>query len=220
MRFMLPKIIVLLISALWFAPISVIGQEKFRFFNYYHQRVSQFNKVPFNTGEIIFLGDSITDHGEWHEFFPDHNVINRGIGGDNTVGLRHRIEQIYKRKPAKVFLMIGVNDLFANRTPQKVAKGVAQILDSLLIHTPDTEIYLQSLLPTRRIDGIDNEVVKAVNVELEKLASEKKLPFINLYPLFESEDGMLSQKYTSDGIHLNGAGYQHWVNQIHTLLVN
>lgn len=216
---MFPKFVALLISALWIAPMSVVGQEKFRFFDYYHQRVSQFNKVPFNTGEIIFLGDSITDHGEWHEFFPDHNVINRGIGGDNTVGVRHRIAQIYKRKPAKVFLMVGVNDLFANRTPKKVASGVGRILDSLQIHTPDTEIYLQSLLPTRRIEGIENDTIKAVNVELRKIASDKDIPFIHLYPLFEGPDGMLSDKYTSDGIHLNGAGYQLWVNQIHTLLV-
>ena len=35
-------------------------------------------------GEVIFLGDSITEGGMWKKLFPDAGATNRGIGGDAT----------------------------------------------------------------------------------------------------------------------------------------
>ena len=49
------------------------------FSTYYHQRVSLFRTLPQTKGDIIFLGNSITDGGEWGEMFADLKVKNRGI---------------------------------------------------------------------------------------------------------------------------------------------
>ena len=83
---------------------------------YYHQRWSLFQSFTQTKGDIIFAGNSITDGSEWNELFGDKRIKNRGISGDITTGVIHRLDEIVKRKPAKVFLMIGTNDLARNNT--------------------------------------------------------------------------------------------------------
>ena len=86
--------------------IAQVKQPSFAdslFSTYYHQRVSLFRSLPQTTGDIVFLGNSITDGGEWTEMFADQKVKNRGISGDITPGLLNRLDEVYNRKPAKVF---------------------------------------------------------------------------------------------------------------------
>jgi hypothetical protein len=53
----------------------------------YTQRVALFEKEPVFTGRIIFLGNSITQIGNWKKLLNDSTVINRGIAGDITFGV-------------------------------------------------------------------------------------------------------------------------------------
>ena len=40
--------------------------------------------TPFRgSADIVMLGDSLTEWGNWHELVPEYRVINRGISGDN-----------------------------------------------------------------------------------------------------------------------------------------
>src|SRR5688572_21180522 len=80
------------------------------FSTYYQQRVTHFKSLPNTKGDIVFIGNSITDGGEWNELFNDLKIKNRGISGDVSTGVLHRMDEIAQRKPAKVFLLIGVND--------------------------------------------------------------------------------------------------------------
>ena len=56
---------------------------------------------------LVFLGDSITDDGNWDKLFPNLSAENRGIGGDSTLGLLNRLDQIIALQPSQIFLMIG-----------------------------------------------------------------------------------------------------------------
>ncbi|MDQ3279044.1 MAG: hypothetical protein M3Q06_12005, partial [Bacteroidota bacterium] len=69
------------------------------FSTYYHQRVTHFKSLPKTTGDILFLGNSITDGGEWSELFNDVKVKNRGISGDVTAGVLNRLAEVAQRKP-------------------------------------------------------------------------------------------------------------------------
>src|SRR4051794_12392088 len=48
--------------------------------------------LPNTSEEIVFAGDSITASILWSEYYSD--IRNRGIGGDSSVGLRERIDEI------------------------------------------------------------------------------------------------------------------------------
>ena len=67
--------------------------------------------MPDTPNEIIMLGNSITDGCEWSELFQNSNIKNRGISGDITEGVLYRLDEVTRSKPAKVFLLIGINDL-------------------------------------------------------------------------------------------------------------
>jgi hypothetical protein len=119
--------------------LSVFGQLKkpslpdSLFTTYYHQQVSHFKTLPKTNADIIFIGNSITEGAEWSELLGDNRIKNRGISGDVSAGVINRIGEVAQRKPAKVFLMIGVNDLSRGIAPDSVLKNI--FLDSCLPKT-------------------------------------------------------------------------------------
>jgi lysophospholipase L1-like esterase len=93
------------------------------------------------------LGNSITDGGEWAEMFQNPHIKNRGISGDISAGVLNRIDEVAERKPAKVFLLIGTNDLARGISPDSVVKNIRQIVAILHETSPKTQIFVQSIFP-------------------------------------------------------------------------
>ena len=65
-------------------------------------RIAKFEAEPVSTGRVIFLGNSITQGGDWAKLTGDSTVVNRGIGADVTFGLRTRLDDVTRRKPSKL----------------------------------------------------------------------------------------------------------------------
>lgn len=189
--------------------------SSFRFY-YYDQKLSMFEQMPTPKNCIVWLGDSITDGGEWSELFPQYKSMDRGISSDNTFGVLYRLHEIVRRKPKKLFILIGINDIGKNIPDQVIVNNYRKIIDSLQLQTPSTKIYVQSILPTN--DSFTNfknhqnktEHIVFVNAELKKICAEKNITYINLYDAFLNADGKMNEKYTNDGLHLTGEGYLKW----------
>jgi lysophospholipase L1-like esterase len=215
------KVIVLFFSTLF---IGVFAQEtKQNFHNYfYDQRRSFFEAMPVEKNEIIMLGNSITNCANWDELFPNKHIKNRGISGDITLGVLDRMDEIVKRKPKKIFILIGINDISLGINKSVILTNYQGIISKIKTDSPKTKIYIQSILPTNdEFDKFKNhqgkmDIIKAVNVELEKMANENKVNFLNIFPEFLDENGKLSKKYTNDGLHLLGEGYMHWASILKT----
>ncbi len=77
-----------------FAQIQLPSYSDSLFPTYYWQRVTHFNTLPQSKDDIIFLGNSITDGDEWSELFDDNHIKNRGISGNITAGVIHRLDGI------------------------------------------------------------------------------------------------------------------------------
>ncbi|WP_081479998.1 GDSL-type esterase/lipase family protein [Solitalea canadensis] len=185
---------------------------------YYDQKRSLFELLPDTKNEIIFLGNSITDIGEWAELFQNPSVKNRGISSDITFGVIDRLPEVLSSKPAKIFYMIGINDIAKNIPDSVILANHQRIVSIIKQQSPTTKIYIQSLLPTNN-EFIEfkrhqnkTEHIIAVNDGLRELAKREQVTFIDLYPKFIDENGKLDKKYTNDGLHLKGAGYIKWVN--------
>lgn len=184
---------------------------------YYRQKVTQFNLIPdTETGEIIFLGDSITDIAEWADLFKNYRIKNRGISGDGTEGILNRLTEVTRRKPSRIFLMIGINDL-ANGVPDSViVSNYARIMDRIRLESPATKLYVQSILPTNdqftefaRHQHKEAQIL-AINGQLERMALQRGYTYVNLCDAMCDSNGKLSTKYTNDGLHLTGPGYLVW----------
>ncbi|MBK8292906.1 MAG: sialate O-acetylesterase [Flammeovirgaceae bacterium] len=86
---------------------------------HYWVRVEKFKKETNISGKVVFLGNSITEGGNWKKLLKDSTIINRGISGDNTFGVIARIDEIVKLKPASLFILIGTNDL-SKKIPDEI----------------------------------------------------------------------------------------------------
>ncbi|MGD0500001.1 MAG: GDSL-type esterase/lipase family protein [Bryobacteraceae bacterium] len=158
---------------------------------------------------IVFLGDSLTANCEWRELLGNRGaILNRGIGGETSADALKRSAGVAGMHPLAVFLMVGDND------PQELGYAPADTLDNdreivRTIHqvSPDTVIYLQSLLPTAAPKF--NRWSEQVNRGLAAMADGDRLRFINLRPAF-LRDGVVGKEFVVDGIHLSGKGYLLW----------
>ena len=181
---------------------------------YYLQRVSQFQLLPISNSDIIFLGDSITDEGEWAELLGNPHVKNRGISGDTTMGILHRLEDIVAFQPAKIFIMIGINNLIHyQQSAAEIFTNYKKIVIKIRDRSPNTEIFIQSILPIHhpksglKINDCDRV---QLNSCLQELATEYSLTYIDLFSQLSDANYQLDERYTLDGVHLNGQAYLIW----------
>ena len=172
---------------------------------------------PAGARPIVFLGDSITASCEWREMFGGETLIlNRGIGGDTSAGALMRADSVAALKPLAVFLMIGTNDpQLLNCSPEQTVANVRSIVELILRKSPQTVIYLQSILPSGVMKF--NRWSSQVNELISQLADGQSVVFLNLRPAFLTGD-LLNPRCTADGLHLNGFGYLVWKTQIEPIM--
>ena len=183
---------------------------------YYARRATLFAELPIGKKDIVMLGNSLTDGGEFHELLGNSHIKNRGIVGDIIQGLIDRIYPIIKGQPKKLFIMCGVNDISHDVSADSIARAMERLILIVKQGSPRTKVYLQSLLPFnndvrewRLLKGRDHIVVEA-NALLEQVARRHGVTWINLYPLFADDQGRLRADLTNDGLHLMGKGYLIW----------
>jgi lysophospholipase L1-like esterase len=189
---------------------------------HYDQRQTLFERLSVTKESTVMLGDSMILYNEWAEEFPISPILNRGIGGDTTFGLLKRLDTITSGKPKRIVLMIGVNDISKGFTEKQTLKNYDKILSTIQEKSPSTKIIMTSVLPVNNeLYGyrVHNSQVVSLNTGLKNLASEHKIPMINIHDQFLKGDYMDSQ-YTSDGLHLNGKGYAIWVNALRSYMEN
>ncbi|CDB83793.1 beta-lactamase [Bacteroides clarus CAG:160] len=191
--------------------------------DHYYKRFLQFMDEPaIGNKDIVMLGNSLTENGgDWAARLGNKNVRNRGIIGDEVMGVYDRLHQILPGHPAKLFLLIGVNDVSHDLTTDTIVGMIRVTVERIRKESPDTKLYLQSLLPInesfgryKRLAG-KTSMIPEINKQLEELAKEKGLTYINLFPLFtEKGSNVLRAELTTDGLHLKEEGYKIWVKAI------
>lgn len=192
------------------------------YYPYYYQRVEQFKKEPPVTNkDIVFVGNSLTEGGKWGELLKKKNIVNRGIVGDEIMGIYDRMEQILPGKPKKIFLMSGTNDVSHDLTTDEIVSRMALLIDRIQAESPKTKLYLQSLLPInesfgryKRMNGKTSQIPE-INEKLKVLAQEKGIVFIDLFPLFtQPGTNVLRSELTTDGLHLKEEAYTIWAKAL------
>lgn len=190
--------------------------------SYYQQRVAYFNKMPQVKNAVVFLGNSITERGEWQEILSGYKypIVNRGVGGDNSFGILARMDEILAAKPRAIFLMDGINDLFRKLPYEVSINNYRRIIRMIKAKSPKTKIYIESALPineemtTAAYTKGRGKMVPVLNEKIKELASTEGITYLNIVPLFEDENGNLKKEVTMDGVHLKASAYITWVNYL------
>jgi len=183
-------------------------------------RIAKFAKEPIVTGRVIFLGNSITEMGDWKKATGDTTVINRGIGGDITYGILKRLKDITDRQPSKVFLLIGINDIGKDIPDSVIADNDLKIVREIQSKCPQTKIYVESVLPVNSTipnfpQHYDKEQhVVALNKLLKANAAEGGYTYVDIFHLFTDSHGRLKSELTYEGLHVKPPAYIIWVNYL------
>lgn len=175
-------------------------------------------------GDVIFLGDSITEGWEgngrkaWKEYFGEFEPVNLGIGGDQTGHVLWRItegKELEHLKPKVAVIMIGTNN---GHSPAHVAGGIKAIVEELKKQKPHIKILVLGVFP--RGSGVKGDKsipaaklskkVPAINAIIAKLDDGKTVFYKDIGNSFLAEDGGLSRDIMDDYLHLTAKGYAIW----------
>ena len=217
-------LVILLVAAVVTLSVLLARQKKIskQAPTYYDQKCAAFalENSNFSQGQIVFIGDSITDGYRLSDFYADLPlaVYNRGIGGDVTSGVYDRLKtSLYDLAPKKIVLLIGINDINSGRTNDEIIANYTSILEEIKKNLPAADVTCLSVLPMHdkvAAWGIDLEKataqIKDLNGKIKTLAEGKGYRYIDLFSLVSDGNDRLVEGYTYDGLHLNADGYAIW----------
>lgn len=97
------------------------------------------------------------------------------------------------------------------------------IITKLKDSSPNTQIYMQSILPIGE-DKANNptnilNIITELNHILKEISSKHEIiEYIEIGDLLKDEQEFLKKIYTEDDIHLNGVAYQIWNDSLENYL--
>lgn len=216
-----------LLNVVLFAALIYIGGYRTDYFKRMHAKLTHTPYVPERVDQncvtswnnciekldmevdVVFFGDSETAGGDFQNAFPNVKSINLGYIGEDTKGMLRRVEAIAAVQPKKIFLMAGINGL-RQQSMEEFEYWYATLVDSIQDAVPEAELYIESILPVARYsDYCDNAKIRDANAILQRLVTERNIPFIDLYNAY-AKDGVLPDDMTYDGLHLTIEAYSVW----------
>lgn len=185
---------------------KVDDARRIAFETHYNDRLILFkeeNKHA-NNVDVVFLGDSLTEGYDVQSYYPNYNVLNRGIGGDTTVGVEKRLDvSVFDANPKITAMLIGANNM------STMLDNYENILIKYQEKAPNMKVVLLSLTSMSKEWGRKNELAKSNNIKIKEYADKYGYAFVDLYnPLLDTSKNELKQEYTIDGGHLTAKGYE------------
>lgn len=168
--------------------------------------------------KILFLGDSLIEYFDWKARFPDHEVANLGVAGESVQGLLSRIVRILSAHSdvELIFIMSGINNLAMGDT--EFYNFYRVILEKLSFVYQRADIYVQSLLPAL-VEFISDASIVEANSELEKIARETGVHYLDVHGKFIDSSGRPIKEYLlDDGVHVSRAGYDVWAGIVEEVI--
>lgn len=177
--------------------------------------------------DAVFIGDSRTvgmyEYGELEDtaaFYASTGLTVYKLFDSAIVevpGQKKKItieEALQENTFAKIYLMIGINEMGTGTVETFIAK-YKEVVEHLKELQPGAIIYIQGIIKvtterSNQGDYINNEGIEARNQELEKLADNRSVFYLDVNPLICDETGGLIESYTFDGVHLKAKYIQIW----------
>jgi lysophospholipase L1-like esterase len=168
----------------------------------------------FYAQNLVFIGDSLTEWGDWEQRFPGYQVTNLGISGETVEGLLARRERIRTKieNPDFIFLMTGINNIATGH--YDIIHPYREIVRNLTTWYKQSKVVVQSLLP---VDGkwVSATVIQDVNRQLREISCEFNTEYLDVHRLFVDAQGVPTKGYLSDdGVHLAEKGYDVWAQEV------
>lgn len=187
---------------------------------FYHADLSYFD-------DALFIGDSRTvglyEYGGLgnaevfaHSGMSIYKVFNEEF--ELQSGEKVTLETaLQKKKFGKIYIMLGINELGYDfdQTVERFNEAIALIREL----QPEALIFIQANLHITNAKSEDSELFNNTNIDLfnqavGKLADGKNIFYLDVNPLYDDEEGGLSEEFTTDHAHILGKYYVDWVDFI------
>jgi len=184
----------------------------------YTSFIKLFKTYKTTQANIVFLGNSITQGGNWSELLGRKNIANRGIPGDMLEGFLARLNDVITLRPKICIIMGGINDVYAWISVENIYKNYIKLLRKLKRNSIKpvlvSTLYAASTYPNSETR---NKEVTKLNKKVKKYANQYNIEYLDLNK-FLSRNEYLRKDVTVDGIHLNWLGYKIWTEQLDKIL--
>lgn len=179
-------------------------------------RYDAFKACKTDNNSIVFIGNSITNMGAWMEQFGSNpNFRNRGNSGCYSFESLDELESVLVGRPAKIFVMVGTNDIGGlTGTPESIALNARIMIERVKHESPGTEIYITSCFPSK--NGYRNlENLGKTNELLKEVCQETGTPYVDLW---DDLMGITTGELSADNLHVNAKGYYIWSRKLLPLI--
>ena len=215
----------LLLPLLLLSVIALAQETKpFNGKEHYKKRTALFNSQPIPAkGHIVMLGDSHVEFGnEWGELIQsDKVIINRGIIGDTSTGMKKRALHACKGKPSDLFIECGANDLASGISSKEVADGIISLISTLRKISPGTTLHVNSVLPINESFGRwktlkgKTDTIPVINLILQRYCADNGIDYVDIFSKrVEPGTNTMRLEYCKDGLHLLPKGYEVWATEL------
>ena len=179
-------------------------------------RYAQANSEMTVQPKAVFMGDSITQC--WYDadpsFFNDNNFACRGISGQTTSHMLVRMRKdVVDLHPKYVVILAGTNDIAKNNGFIEVDDIYGNIVSMCEIAKANkVKPVICSVLPVKQykwrpeVTDCAERIIR-LNAMLEDYAKASRCIYVDYHSVMKDDENGLPQKWSYDGVHLNGDGY-------------
>lgn len=177
--------------------------------------------------DALFIGDSRTVGLEIYGNIPGATFLAVSGGGLYSVPYQYvdvagygevTLDELLDHYSfGKIYLMLGVNDLWEDRDSN--VQAYRNLLDKILEKQPDAIVYAQANLQVSEAFSAGNSYVNRANVnwfnqQIRMMADNDRVYYLDVNLVFVDYNGYLAPIYTGDGLHLYGEYYEIWAQWI------
>ena len=188
--------------------------------------------------DVVFLGDSVTEGLDLYQnpalgvatvlgyrgAVPSDIVNRKSMNrykSETVIATEVALDVIGQKQPKAVYLMFGANAL-ATSADEAVEKGYFGYYEQMIgaireVAGQDVEIYIQSMTPVTTDytnSNLNNERIQRINQQLAQMALKYSCHYLDVYSALLDDSGGLNPGYTTEGLHLNSAGYGAWMDYL------
>lgn len=162
----------------------------------------------------VFMGDSITEGFAVNEILPEDSVM-AGAGATARWIYETYIDALAKKKPDKVFIMLGSDDMLMPKgDPKELFRNdLTKLVNKIKEELPGTKIYLQSITPVTQ-EALKQEPrygrIDEYNELLKELAGELSVNYTDIGTIANQNPNLFAE----DGIHFKKEFYTLWLNKL------
>ena len=167
----------------------------------------------------IFIGDSIIDGIAYYNYIDSAQIY---ADGNNTTDKTEKyLDDIIKLTPARVFIMVGLNDAnYGTRSAQTIAENIMAIASQIKTASPNTNVCVLSLLPiTQEFEAKANvnakqSVLDEINNIVMAACPSNSVTYVDVATAFKDASGYMNPQYTGNGSNIYNEYYPFLLNGI------